>query len=155
MKESGYYPPGAEFDPKAPWNESEDPDPKKVEVAVSTTLSRNTTVYTSDYNIESWEDCDTGDNGETIHTGGTDYDFSDTDFKEAYTKEMYTIEEVLNKVSDYALEQATKCLQRITNKGYKTGTDAYNTIMRQHNEWIKIHNSSLGWTEDEFEVIKD
>lgn len=155
MTESGYYPPGAEFDPKAPWNEPENLDPKKVEVAVSTTLSRNTTVYTSDYNIESWEDCNIGDNGETIYTDGIDYDFSNTDFKKAYTEEMYTIEEVLSKVSDYALEQATKCLQRITNKGYNKGTDAYNAIMRQHDEWIKIHNSSLGWTEDEFEVIKD
>lgn len=24
MRESGYYPPGAEFDPRAPWNEPED-----------------------------------------------------------------------------------------------------------------------------------
>lgn len=155
MIESGYYPPGAEFDPNAPWNEPGDPDPKEVEVAVSTTLSRNTTVWTSDYNAESWEDWDIGDEGETIHTGGVDYDFSDTDFKEAYTEEMYTVEEVLSKVSDYALEQATKCLQRITSKGYKRGTDAYNAIMRQHNEWVKIHNSSLGWSEDEFEVIQD
>lgn len=155
MTESGYYPPGAEFDPKAPWNKSEDTDSKKVEVVVSTTLSRNTTVYTSDYNAESWEDCDIGEEGETIYTSGIDYNFSDTDFKKAYTEEMYTIEEVLSKVSNYALEQATKCLQRITNKGYKKGTDAYNVIIKQHDEWIKIHNSSLGWTEDEFEVIKD
>lgn len=155
MTESGYYPPGAEFDPKAPWNASSNPTPKKVEVTVSTTLSRNTKVYVCDYTVETWEDWDVGDNGETIHTGGTDYDFSNTNFKEAYPKTMYTVEEVLSKVSDYALEQATKCLQRITNKGYEKGTDAYNTIMKQHDEWIKIHNSSLGWTEDEFEVIKD
>lgn len=155
MIESGYYPPGAEFDPKAPWNAPSDPTSKEIEVTASTTLSRNTTVWTSDYTVENWEDWDTRDNGETIHTGGTDYDFSNTNFKEVYTKEMYTVEEVLSKVSDYALEQATKCLQRIINKGYEKGTNAYNTIMKQHNEWIKIHNSSLGWTEDEFEVIKD
>ena len=34
MKESGYYPAGAEFDPRAPWNEVELP-PKDVEVTIS------------------------------------------------------------------------------------------------------------------------
>lgn len=37
--DSGYYPPGAEFDTKAPYNQ-EDPSEKEVEVTVSVTLSK-------------------------------------------------------------------------------------------------------------------
>ena len=43
MIESGYYPPGAEHDPNAPWNQV-DPEPRKVEVTVSITLSKTVEV---------------------------------------------------------------------------------------------------------------
>ena len=43
MSESGYYPAGAEYDPRAPWNQVE-PKPKKVEVTVSITLSKTVEV---------------------------------------------------------------------------------------------------------------
>ena len=39
MIESGYYPIGAEFDPKAPYNEEIIPD-KEIEVTISVTLSK-------------------------------------------------------------------------------------------------------------------
>lgn len=39
MKESGYYPAGAEFDPNAPWNEPID-EFEEVEATVSITLSK-------------------------------------------------------------------------------------------------------------------
>ena len=51
MKESGYYPAGAEFDPRAPWNEVELP-PKDVEVTVSITVSRTMKVPVRDYTID-------------------------------------------------------------------------------------------------------
>ena len=51
MKESGYYPAGAEFDPRAPWNEVELP-PKDVEVTVSITVSRTMKVPVTDYVID-------------------------------------------------------------------------------------------------------
>ena len=37
--ESGYYPPGAEFDSNAPWNQIDLPK-KEIEVTVSVTLSK-------------------------------------------------------------------------------------------------------------------
>lgn len=43
MHESGYYPPGAEFDPNAPWNQV-DPPEEPFEVTVSITLSKTFTV---------------------------------------------------------------------------------------------------------------
>ena len=51
MKESGYYPAGAEFDPRAPWNEVELP-PKEVEVTISAIVSKTIKVPVRDYTID-------------------------------------------------------------------------------------------------------
>ena len=51
MKESGYYPAGAEFDPRAPWNEVEQP-PKDVEVTISAIVSKTIKVPVRDYIID-------------------------------------------------------------------------------------------------------
>ena len=51
MKESGYYPAGAEFDPRAPWNEVELP-PKEVEVTISAIVSKAMKVPVRDQTIE-------------------------------------------------------------------------------------------------------
>ena len=51
MKESGYYPAGAEFDPRAPWNEVELP-PKEVEVTISAIVSKTIKVPVRDYIID-------------------------------------------------------------------------------------------------------
>ena len=51
MKESGYYPAGAEFDPRAPWNEVELP-PKEVEVTISAIVSKTMKVPVRDYIID-------------------------------------------------------------------------------------------------------
>lgn len=45
------YPIGAEYDPKAPWNEKSN-KPKKVEVTVSITLSKTVEVEVDDYTTE-------------------------------------------------------------------------------------------------------
>lgn len=73
MKESGYYPAGAEFDPNAPWNQS-DPPEKEIDVLVSVTLSKTVKVKVSDYKvIDSGKDED-GNYFEDI-------DYSDCDLK--------------------------------------------------------------------------
>lgn len=51
MKESGYYPAGAEFDPKAPYNEQIIPD-KEIEVTISVTLSKTVNITVNDYIID-------------------------------------------------------------------------------------------------------
>lgn len=43
MRESGYYPPGAEFDPDAPWNQST-PIEEPFAVTVSITMSKTFTI---------------------------------------------------------------------------------------------------------------
>ena len=50
MTESGYYPPGAEHDPNAPWNQVDNPE-REIEVTVSVTLSKTVKVRVSDYKI--------------------------------------------------------------------------------------------------------
>lgn len=62
MKESGYYPAGVEFDPRAPWNEVEQP-PKDIEVTISAIVSKTMKVPVRDYTIDEegnidFSDCD-------------------------------------------------------------------------------------------------
>lgn len=48
MKESGYYPPGAEFDSNAPYNQI-DPPKKTFDIWYSTSISRTANITTSNY----------------------------------------------------------------------------------------------------------
>lgn len=68
------YPAGAEYDPNAPWNQV-DPEPKKIEVTVSITLSKTVEVEVTDYIVK--EDSD--EDGNRI----INYDFSKCDLKQA------------------------------------------------------------------------
>lgn len=81
MIESGYYPPGAEHDPRAPYNEVETPE-KEIEVCVSIILSKTVKVKVSDYTVESGTD----EEGEHFE----DIDYSDCDLKKA-VKEQITL----------------------------------------------------------------
>lgn len=80
MRESGYYPPGAEFDPNAPYNQHENPE-EEFEITVSQTLSKAVTVFTSNYNLE--VDCDE----EGCYRN---CDTSDTPWKEVYEEDYHT-----------------------------------------------------------------
>lgn len=55
MMESGYYPPGAEFDPNAPYNQVE-PEEIEVEVTVSVTLSKTFKITTTNYEVDEGRD---------------------------------------------------------------------------------------------------
>ena len=48
MRESGWYPPGAEFDPNAPYNQFE-PEEKEYDIEAVFELRRNDAVLTTDY----------------------------------------------------------------------------------------------------------
>lgn len=80
MRESGYYPPGAEFDPNAPYNQHENSE-EEFEITVSQTLSKTVTVFTSNYNLE--VDCDE----EGCYRN---CDTSDTPWKEVYEEDYHT-----------------------------------------------------------------
>ena len=76
MSESSYYFLGAECDSNSPYNQS-DQKPIEVDVCISQTLHKSTTISTTDYTIEEWEDCERGDDGKFITTRRVNYDFSD------------------------------------------------------------------------------
>ena len=100
MKESGYYPPGAEFDPDAPYNQS-DSEKKEFDVSISQTLSKNTVVYTNDfihgyqYQEKEWD----GD-GYCLVTCQEPDDTSETDWVEVYKKENKTPLELIALLKD-------------------------------------------------------
>ena len=88
MIESGAYPPGAEFDPNAPYNQP-DIDPIEVDVIATYTISRPATIETVDYRVDEWDEWETDGEGYPYHIGGVDYDYSDVDFKKDY-EDYYT-----------------------------------------------------------------
>lgn len=79
MIESGYYPPGAEFDPRAPWNQVDLPE-KEIEVTISVTLSKTVKVSVNDYTVEE----DTDEDGRCLS-----YDYSDCDLHKAVEDQIY------------------------------------------------------------------
>lgn len=85
MTESGYYPPGAEHDPNAPWNQVDNPE-REIEVTVSVTLSKTVKIKVSDYNIiDSGKDED----GEYYE----DIDYSNCDLESAVKEQIYLPQE--------------------------------------------------------------
>lgn len=79
MIESGYYPPGAEHDPRAPYNEVEVPE-EEIEVTVSVTLSKTVKIKVTDYTVESGTD----EEGEHFK----DIDYSSCDLKKAVEEQI-------------------------------------------------------------------
>ena len=108
MIESGYFPPGAEFDPNAPYNQSE-PEEIEVEVVINQTLSKSTKILTTDYIVNEWEDFEPDEEGGFYRTGGIEYDFSDSDLKGAYEEQEYTIPELLDYLKAYLIADIANC----------------------------------------------
>lgn len=94
MIESGYFPPGAEYDVNAPYNQVENPE-EEFNLTIVETLSKDVTVHTSDYNLE--VDCDEGGCYRNCDT-------SDTNWKEVYKGEGCTAIETIIAVKVYLEE---------------------------------------------------
>lgn len=92
MREADYYPPGAYYDPNAPWNEVEVPE-REFNVTVSQTLSKSVEVYTNDYICDIDEE-----NGHVYPIT------EDTNWIEAYEDQHYTIPELLRYLQIYIEE---------------------------------------------------
>ena len=136
MIESGYYPPGAEFDPDAPYNQK-DLDEKEFSITVSQTLSKSTTVYTKDYIPggcyvdREWD----GDGYCTTAYREPD-DTSDTNWKDAYKKEHDT---PLHLISLF--------------KRVLEGDIILNELPESRKKYLIEECSN--WIEDDFEVCED
>ena len=136
MRESGYYPPGAEHDPNAPYNQC-DLEKKEFSVTVSQTLSRSTTVCTNDYipgdyySEREWE----GEEYCTVTYQEPD-DTSDTDWKDAYKMEHDT---PLHLISLF--------------KRVLEGDIILNELPESRKKYLIEECSN--WAEDDFEVCED
>lgn len=153
MWESGYYPPGAEHDPNAPWNQDfEENEAVDVKVCISTCLSKNTSISVTDYVKESWEDWDVGDEGEAIHTGGIYNNFDNTDFNKEYLYEHKSPIQLLAVLKELASEKInvlTKQLETESDKSLLT------KLRKEINDLKNIQDDADNWVEDEFDVFND
>lgn len=149
MFESGYYPPGAEHDPNAPYNQS-DSDPIDVDCYISCSISKDITVSTTDYIAEEWEDWDSDDEGGYIHSGGVDYDFSNCNFSKAYHQDHYGILELLEQLKVF-LEGAIEDLEQLSSEANKEEKAAKRANLRIYKQMLE---DCQGWTLDEEEVGK-
>ena len=144
---SGYYPPGAEHDPNAPYNQS-DLDPIDVDCYISYSISKDITVSTTDYIAEKWEDWDSDDEGGYVHSGGVDYDFSNCNFSETYHQDHYGILELLEQLKVF-LEGAIEDLERLSPEVNKEEKAAKRANLRIYKQMLE---DCQGWTLDEEEV---
>ena len=102
MYVSGYYPMGAENDPRAPWNQS-DQDPVSMDVEFSCSMRRTANVDITDYvpgNIEKeWD-------GDGYISVRDDDDFSDTDWLGEYKGQHSTPHQLIKLLRETAKELA-------------------------------------------------
>ena len=136
MYDNYNYPVGADGS-DAPYNQS-DPEPVEVDVCISQTLHKSTTISTTDYVAEECEDCERDDDGRFVTTGGVSYDFSDSDLLNAYKNDSWTIPELLYELKDYIKQD----LDRGCSESKKI--------------WLeRMMKACEGWELDEEEVIKE
>ena len=127
MTESGYYPPGAEFDPNAPYNQSE-PEPIKLDVYITQVFSKPANIEVTDYEyeVDEFEKC---------------YYTSNCDLKGATRDQITTIEDILTELPNIYKELTTN------DSG---------TITKYQLDRLKVLAKACeGWDLDEFEVVED
>lgn len=133
MIESGWYPPGAEFDPNAPWNEVEIPQ-REFNVTCSQSLSKTVSVLTNNYTPcvdEGFED------GVGWHDEWADT--SDTCWGDEYhDNDYHTPDQLISLFKQFLEEQKAKGVF------FKS---------KMYTDWL-IEECS-GWTEDETEYIEE
>lgn len=123
------YPAGAD-NIDAPWNEPDSPKEATFDVLISQTLSRSTTVSTSDYSIE--VDRDEDGYCESIDT-------SETNWKFAYEEQRMTPLELIGELK--SLLEKTLPDPITHSKDYKRAK--------------YLIEECEGWVEDDFEVMED
>ena len=127
MTESGYYPPGAEFDPNAPYNQSE-PEPIKLDIYITQVFSKPATIEVTDYEyeVDEYEKC---------------YYTSNCDLKGATNNQVTTIEDILTELP--------KIYKELT-------TNDSGTITKYQLDRLKVLAKACeGWDLDEFEVVEN
>ena len=152
MRESGYYPAGAEFDPNAPWYEPVVPE-RDFDVTCSQSLSKTTTVTTDNY-IPGASGCDYEPDGEGGYCacGWHDPDdTSDTNWGKVYAEEHLTPLQLIQKFKEY-LEGELKELKEVI-EDQKFSVSSY--LTQEERKLTHLIEECEGWTEDETEFIEE
>lgn len=146
------YPPGAANDPNAPYNQPADPDPVDVDVCASYSLSKSFNISVANYIPEAWEDWDTGDEGEVIHTGGIDPNFEDTNFEEEFDNDstVYGIPDLLDELVTLIEEKIATSERKLELMKPEQGTLEERKIFREIQKYKLILSSAKDWAVDEF-----
>lgn len=140
MVENGYYAPGTEFDPNAPWNEVENPE-EEFNVTIVETLSKDVTIVTTNYNLE--VDCDEGGCYRSCDT-------SDTNWKDEYKKEGCTAIETIIAVKTYLEEVRLEQLKDLSN--CRNLTESERKELRVVKDLIE---QCSGWKQEEIEFCPE
>ena len=147
MKESGYFPAGAEFDPLAPYNQEDVPE-KDFDITCSQSLSRTATVTTNNY-IPGASGVDYEPDGEGGYCAcgwQDDDDTSDTDWSQEYDEcGYYTPLQLIQLLREYV----EKDLNNVDNIAKETN---------QNKEFLERKLKHLieecdCWSDDETEYI--
>ena len=98
MKESGYYPAGAEFDPNAPYNQV-DVESREFDIECTFVMRKVVTVTTNDYELE----IDDENGHEYTNTDNTDWAAAFDD------SGHFTIDELLDELREYVKADMETC----------------------------------------------
>ena len=139
MYDNYHYPPGADT-PDAPWNEVENPE-EEFNVTIVETLSKDVTIFTTNYNLEEGRDED----GYYRHC-----DTSDTPWKDEYGKEGCTAIETIIAVKTYLEEVRLQQLIDLSNCRSLTESE------RKELRVVKyLIEQCSGWEQDEIEFCPE
>ncbi len=131
MRESGYYPAGAEHDPNAPWNEKPIQD-VEFDVNVVQSVERTCSVITNTYMPVYDED-----------TREEYNDTSNVDWNREWMNQYMSIPDLLSEFAKYA-EQELKVLDQLSEDAWRT--------REQKRYWKKIIENCKGWRVVDTEV---
>lgn len=131
MIESGFYPPGAEFDPNAPYNQS-DPDERSFTCEVMETVSRMVDVTTTKYNVFS----ETDEDGMYY----SELDTSDVNWGEEYDELYYDLPELMKELKAFILGNVD--------------VDRLNSVQRRKMEYLLGQCDGWGLVEREVDEVK-
>ena len=126
------YPPGlSDSPPGTPWNEPYDQDPIEVDVEYSVVLRKRTTISTTDYDRDEWEECERDEDGYVTRFGGTEISYDNVDVENEYNNQHYSPMElirILKAETERNLREHPECV------GAKDGT--WQNIIDECDNWI-------------------
>ena len=131
MKESGYYPVGAEYDPAAPWNERYQSRPISFECEITETLVKKGQIPTFCYS----ELYERDEDGYPIHEVTVD---EDVDWENEYQENCITVCELIDLLKTYVQKDLAS-----TDK---------NSLLGKHLQ--DVLNACDGWSNEEIIVDK-